>query len=79
MSILMTLLLSVPFSEAMKPELYLDPGSGSFIIQIAIGFIVGAVVVMKTYWARIRGFFAKDTAVSTPETPAKEESSQENA
>lgn len=60
MYVMIILLLSIPFSKVMKPELYLDPGSGSFVIQIAIGFIVGSLVVMKAYWAKVRAFFAKD-------------------
>ncbi len=79
MTTLITLLLSVPFSQTLKPELYLDPGSGSFIIQIAFGFLVGAIVVVKAYWARIRAFFVKESA-SNPDTPLqKEESDQTNA
>jgi len=36
---------------------YLDPGSGSFILQILIATLVGGLFVIKMYWKRITGFF----------------------
>ena len=40
---------------------YLDPGTGSMILQVVIGAVVGAMVTARLYWARIktwfRGFF----------------------
>ena len=33
---------------------YVDPGSGSFIIQIVIGIFLGGVYAIKIYWKRIR-------------------------
>lgn len=35
---------------------YLDPGSGSYIMQIIIGFILGALVGVKIFWVKIREF-----------------------
>lgn len=39
---------------------YLDPGTGSLIIQAVIGGALGIGVVAKTYWSQIVGVFAKD-------------------
>lgn len=36
---------------------YLDPGSGSFILQILIATLVGGLFVIKMYWKRITDFF----------------------
>ena len=36
---------------------YLDPGTGSLIIQVAIGFLVGGLVAAKVLWKRIAAFF----------------------
>jgi len=38
---------------------YLDPGSGSFIIQLLLASLVGGLFILKTYWRRITGFFRK--------------------
>jgi hypothetical protein len=35
---------------------YLDPGTGSMILQVLLGGIAGALVVGKLYWYRLREF-----------------------
>jgi hypothetical protein len=35
---------------------YLDPGTGSMMLQLLLGGIAGALVVGKLYWYRFRGF-----------------------
>lgn len=37
--------------------LYLDPGSGSILIQLLIAALMGAAFLIKTFWGRITGFF----------------------
>jgi hypothetical protein len=38
--------------------LYVDPGSGSYLVQMIIAAIVGALFYFKNIWYRIRSFFA---------------------
>lgn len=38
---------------------YLDPGTGSFVVQIVIGGIVGVAVAVKAFWHNIVSFFNK--------------------
>ena len=38
---------------------YIDPGTGSFFLQIVIAGFVGILVVIKTYFSKIKGFFMK--------------------
>ena len=45
-------------SPTPQPAAYLDPGSGSFLIQLLLGGLVGLLLVVKTFWGRIRLFFA---------------------
>ena len=40
-----------------SPLPYLDPGSGSFIIQIAIAVLLGLGVALRASWSRIKTFF----------------------
>lgn len=54
---LSALLFLVTFSQ--QASAYLDPGTGSMILQ---GIIAGIAVVgftIKSYWYKIRGFFGK--------------------
>jgi hypothetical protein len=37
--------------------LYVDPGSGSYIIQVIVAAILGAGFWIKTSWYRIKSFF----------------------
>lgn len=39
-----------------RAQAYLDPGSGSLIVQIIIGGILAALVAVRMYWSRIVGF-----------------------
>jgi len=43
---------------------YLDPGTGSLLIQLAIGAVLGGWFVIKNYWARIKNFFTKRFGIS---------------
>ena len=38
---------------------YLDPATGSIILQLVLGGIVGAGAMIKLYWAKIKGLFQK--------------------
>lgn len=38
---------------------YIDPGTGSLIIQIAIGLVVVIGASMKFYWSKIKNLFSK--------------------
>ena len=38
---------------------YLDPGTGSLIIQMAIGALVGGLVVAKVFWKKLTSFCKK--------------------
>lgn len=39
------------------PLPYLDPGSGSFIIQLLIAALLGIGVAVRASWSKIRGWF----------------------
>ncbi len=38
---------------------YLDPGSGSFILQLLIAAFVGGAFMMKAYWKKITALVGK--------------------
>jgi hypothetical protein len=46
---------------------YLDPGSGSFLLQLAIATIVGLAVVLRTQWAKIKKLFGGKSQTSEDE------------
>lgn len=57
---MMIALTAAAFLFNPEPALaYLDPGSGSYIIQVTIGLLAGAVFMIKNYWVVIKGYFSK--------------------
>jgi hypothetical protein len=50
------------FSPILRPQAYLDPGSGSFLIQLLIAGVVGAGFLIKAYWKKIKGLFNHSAA-----------------
>lgn len=48
------------FGLFLKPLMYLDPGSGSFIIQMLLAGLFGILVAIRIYWKKIVAFFNKN-------------------
>lgn len=42
----------------LKPAAYLDPGSGSYLLQLFIAGALGALFAIRHYWSRIKDFFS---------------------
>jgi len=40
-------------------NLYLDPGSGSYLLQLLIAAALGALFALRLYWKRVKGFFSR--------------------
>jgi hypothetical protein len=57
---------------------YLDPGSGSFIIQMLLAGILGAGIAVRVYWKKIKSIFNKNSAQKTDtEAIVEEENGKE--
>ncbi len=55
---LMSILTSSVLAGIVASKLaYLDPGSGSYLIQLLIAAALGGVFVVKAYWRSIKRFF----------------------
>jgi hypothetical protein len=54
---LFVLLYGVSFTE--EALAYLDPGSGSMMLQLLLGGIAGVAVVLKLYWNAFVGLFRR--------------------
>jgi hypothetical protein len=48
----------VYFKEA---DIYIDPGSGSVILQVILAALLGIGVVFKMFWGKIKSLFSKKT------------------
>ncbi len=48
--------------------LYVDPGSGSYLIQAIIAAVLGALFYFKGIWYRIRRFFSRSANTEKEDT-----------
>jgi len=54
MRIFITILLLLLFTDALA---YLDPGTGSMMLQVILGGVAAVGVALKLYWHRLRAAF----------------------
>jgi hypothetical protein len=40
---------------------YLDPGTGSYLLQLALAGILGASYAVKHFWSRLKGMFTRSS------------------
>ena len=43
--------------QAGTAHAYLDPGTGSMLLQVLLGGVAGAIVALRLYWGRVKSFF----------------------
>ena len=51
---------------------YLDPGTGSILLQALLGGVAGGLVIVKLYWSRVKEIFGR----GSHETPASDGAAQ---
>ncbi len=56
LSFLLFVMVSDPSTLALA---YLDPGSGSMLLQLILGGIAGITVVTKMYWQKVKDLFRR--------------------
>ncbi|MGD2206215.1 MAG: hypothetical protein PVH17_05505 [Anaerolineae bacterium] len=52
-------LVLVSFLFPARAHAYLDPGTGSYIFQIALATLVGTLFALRLFWGRLKSFFKK--------------------
>ncbi len=53
------------------PQPYLDPGSGSFLIQILIAALLGLGIAIRASWGKIKGWFGVKPKVEEDDDEAE--------
>ena len=51
---------------------YLDPGTGSILLQGLIGGIATAMAFLSIYWQKVKAFFGKEAADTDTDTADKD-------
>ncbi len=60
-------LIALLFVSERQVFAYVDPGSGSMLLQLLLGGIAGVAVAARMYWQRVRAFFGSRSD-NTPES-----------
>ena len=56
---------------------YIDPGSGSAIMSLIIGFFVALGLTVKTYWYKLKALFTRQTRPADKPDPEPEKSRED--
>ncbi|HXV84976.1 MAG TPA: hypothetical protein VEG60_34460 [Candidatus Binatia bacterium] len=58
---LTTFFLVLVYTVSLPQEAlaYLDPGSGSMMLQLLLGGVVGVLAILKLYWNTFAGLFRR--------------------
>ena len=62
--------------NAAPAQAYLDPGTGSLMVQMLVGAVAAAGAALSVYWQRLRALFTRDARRPLPETSADEQEGQ---
>jgi hypothetical protein len=46
--------------------LYIDPGSGSYLVQVIIAAILGGLFYFKNLWLKVKSFFVRNKKETLP-------------
>lgn len=49
-------------------SMYLDPGSGSIILQILLGVLLSVAVFFRLFWGKIKNLFGKGNSEAAADT-----------
>ena len=71
------LIALIMYTYSQHALAYLDPGTGSMILQGIIAGVALGWLTMKNYWHKIRSFFGKDAHSSLLENDDQQKESED--
>lgn len=54
----LVLVILLLLASSHDAHAYLDPGTGSYVVQLILAALVGAGFAVKIYWGKIKAFFS---------------------
>ncbi len=63
---------------SMPAHAYLDPATGSILLQGALAGVAGLMVVVRLYWRRLKAFFRSLRGAGASVEPTETTASQES-
>ena len=71
---LLVLFFLLLISFTRESEAYIDPGSGSYVLQLIVASFFAIVFTLKVFWRNIRAFFSGTTAKKHTDTTNSDQS-----
>lgn len=78
LSNILSTILSAPH---LSGNAYLDPGSGSYLLQILLAALLGSMFFLRSFWGKVLKFFRKgptDAETAEEQQPAQEDTIQQD-
>lgn len=47
---------------------YLDPGTGSYLLQLGLASVLGASYAVKHFWSRLKGIFSRGNRTASDQS-----------
>jgi hypothetical protein len=63
---MLLLAIALWFGLTDKAFAYLDPGTGSILLQAVIGGVASGLFILRMYWRRIKALFTTAKAAEDP-------------
>ncbi|HEX9018651.1 MAG TPA: hypothetical protein VF806_05670 [Anaerolineaceae bacterium] len=57
----------------LAPVLYLDPGSGSLLVQLLLAALLGIGVALRIYWSKLKALFSGQKSATPQPTDKPDE------
>ena len=71
------IIFAVLVTAGLPAFAYIDPGSGSAIMSLIIGFFVALGLTVKTYWYKLKALFTRQTRSAGNPDPEPEKSRED--
>ena len=71
------IIFAVLVTACLPAFAYIDPGSGSAIMSLIIGFFVALGLTVKTYWYKLKALFTRQTRSAGNPDPEPEKSRED--
>ena len=71
------IIFAVLVTACLPAFAYIDPGSGSAIMSLIIGFFVALGLMVKTYWYKLKALFTRQTQSADNTDPEPEKSRED--
>ncbi len=64
LAVVLALFVLIPSSA----QAYIDPGTGSYLVQAVVAVVAGGLMTLKLQWHRVRSYFGRGAETEAPDS-----------